>query len=46
MLKVSKRTVFRMVQKKKLPAVRIGGQWRIRETQFRQWLDHKEKSDL
>lgn len=48
-LQVSKRTLFRMIQQKQVPAFKIGGQWRIRESQFKKWLDlaasqHHEKS--
>ena len=41
-LQVSKRTLLRMIQKKEVPAFKVGGQWRIRESQFRKWVEHKE----
>lgn len=41
-LQVSKRTLLRMIQKKEVPAFKIGGQWRIRESQFRKWVEQKE----
>ena len=41
-LQVSKRTIFRMIQKKELPALKVGGQWRLRESQFRKWVEHQE----
>ena len=41
-LQVSKRTLLRMIQKKDVPAFKVGGQWRIRETQFRKWVENKE----
>ena len=41
-LQVSKRTLLRMIQKREVPAFKIGGQWRIRESQFRKWVEHKE----
>ncbi len=41
-LQVSKRTLLRMIQKKEVPAFKIGGQWRIRESQFRKWVEEKE----
>ena len=41
-LQVSKRTLMRMIQKKEVPAFKIGGQWRIRESQFRKWVENKE----
>jgi excisionase family DNA binding protein len=42
MLQVSKRTLLRMIQQKEVPACKIGGQWRIRESQFRKWIEDKE----
>lgn len=41
-LQISKRTLVRMIQKKEVPAFKIGGQWRIRESQFKRWVEHKE----
>jgi excisionase family DNA binding protein len=41
-LQVSKRTLLRMIQKKDVPAFKVGGQWRIRESQFRKWVEQKE----
>ena len=41
-LQVSKRTLLRMIQKKDVPAFKVGGQWRIRESQFRKWVERKE----
>lgn len=42
-LQISKRTLLRMIQKKEVPAFKVGGQWRIRESQFRRWLEDREK---
>ena len=41
-LQVSKRTLFRMIQQRKIPAMKVGGQWRIRESQFKKWVERKE----
>ena len=41
-LQVSKRTLLRMIQKREVPAFKVGGQWRIRESQFRKWVEYKE----
>ena len=41
-LQVSKRTLLRMIQKKDVPAFKVGGQWRLRESQFRKWVEGKE----
>lgn len=41
-LQVSKRTLLRMIQKGEVPAFKVGGQWRIRESQFKKWVEEKE----
>ncbi len=41
-LRVSKRTLIRMIQLKNIPALKVGGQWRIRESRFRKWVEQKE----
>jgi len=43
-LQVSKRTLIRMIQQKELPAFKVGGQWRIRESLFRKWVESKDPS--
>ncbi|MGH7774350.1 MAG: helix-turn-helix domain-containing protein [Candidatus Binatia bacterium] len=43
-LQVSKRTLLRMIQQKEVPAFKVGGQWRLRESQFRKWVNDKENS--
>ena len=45
-LQLSKRTLMRMIQKKEVPAFKVGGQWRIRESQFRKWVENKESGGL
>ncbi len=42
LLQVSTRTLQRMIRNGKLPAFKVGGQWRLRETQLRQWVEDKE----
>jgi excisionase family DNA binding protein len=44
LLQVSKRTLHRMIKINELPAFKVGGQWRLRETQLRQWVEHRESS--
>lgn len=44
LLQVSKRTLHRMIKINELPAFKVGGQWRVRETQLRQWVEHRESS--
>jgi len=41
-LQVSKRTLLRMVHEKEVPAFKVGGQWRIRESQLKKWVECRE----
>ncbi|OGQ77514.1 MAG: hypothetical protein A3F90_06345 [Deltaproteobacteria bacterium RIFCSPLOWO2_12_FULL_60_19] len=41
-LQISKRTILRMIQKGQVPALKVGGQWRIRESQLRRWAEDRE----
>jgi excisionase family DNA binding protein len=45
-LQISKRTLLRMIQKREVPAFKVGGQWRIREVQFKEWVSRKETSPV
>src|SRR5215467_14407374 len=38
-LQISLRTASRMAQSKQLPAFKVGGQWRVRESELAKWLD-------
>ncbi len=40
-LKVDKRTVYRMVKSKKVPAFRVGNQWRFLKTDILKWIEDK-----
>jgi len=42
-LQISKRTILRMIQKGQVPALKVGGQWRIRESQLRRWAEDRER---
>jgi excisionase family DNA binding protein len=44
LLQVSTRTLQRMIRNGELPAFKVGGQWRVRETQLRQWVENREGS--
>ena len=44
MLKISKRTVQRIIRRKELPAIRIGRQWRLRREWVHKWLEQKTVS--
>ena len=39
LLQVSRRTLQRMLNRKELPALKVGGQWRIHEKRLAQWLE-------
>jgi excisionase family DNA binding protein len=38
-LKVSKRTVLRMIQNRHFPAFKVGHPWRIAAVKFEEWLE-------
>lgn len=40
-LKVTSRTIYRLIRIGELPAVRIGRQWRIRRTDLDSWLNRR-----
>ena len=42
LMHVHKRTVLRMIESKNFPAFKVGGQWRISESQFVQWIESRE----
>jgi len=35
----SKRTLLRMIQRTGFPAIKVGGQWRVRQSQLVKWID-------
>lgn len=37
-LRVDKLTVYRLVARKKLPAFRVGNQWRFKKSMVERWL--------
>jgi excisionase family DNA binding protein len=41
-LKISKRTLHRMIQHQQIPAFKVGGQWRILESRFQEWMQVEE----
>jgi len=43
-LKISKRTLHRMIQHRQIPAFKVGGQWRILESRFQEWMRVEEQS--
>jgi len=43
-LKISKRTLHRMIQNHQIPAFKVGGQWRILESRFQEWVQEEENT--
>jgi len=41
-LKISKRTLHRTIQHRQIPAFQVGGQWRILESRFQEWVQEEE----
>lgn len=39
MLRMSQRTVQRLIQRKELPSFKVGGQWRLREAEVAKRLE-------
>lgn len=37
-LKVTERTIYRMVAERKIPAFKVGGSWRFRLTEIDEWI--------
>jgi excisionase family DNA binding protein len=44
-LKISKRTLHRMIQHRQIPAFKVGGQWRILESRFHEWVQEEENTE-
>jgi len=43
-LKVSKSTLYKLVQEGTVPGHKVGKHWRFRRSTIDQWLDEKDKS--
>jgi excisionase family DNA binding protein len=43
-LQISKRTLLRMIQGGEVCAFKVGGQWRMRESHLRKWVEQKESA--
>ena len=44
LLHVSIRTFHRMIHKQEVPAFKVGGQWRLPESQLTEWIERREQS--
>lgn len=42
-LKVGKRTIYRLVAEKKIPAFKVGGAWRFTRADIDQWIREQAK---
>ena len=40
-LKVGKRTIYRLVAEKKIPAFKVGGAWRFTRTDIEHWIEQQ-----
>jgi excisionase family DNA binding protein len=40
-LKVTRRTIYEWLKTRKIPAVKLIGQWRFRKDKIDAWLEHK-----
>ena len=43
-LKISKPTLYKMVEKGKIPALKIANQWRFKKDDINRWLEKQRKS--
>jgi len=41
-LSVSRSTLYTLIKAKKVPAVKLGGQWRFRKERLVKWFDSQE----
>jgi excisionase family DNA binding protein len=37
-LKVTERTIYRLVAKDRIPAFKVGGSWRFRQRELNEWM--------
>ena len=42
LLKVAVKTVYTMAQKRRLPAFKVGGQWRFKRVDIDRWIDRQK----
>ena len=36
-------TVYTLIHQEELPAIRVGGQWRLAESEVRQWVEERHR---
>ncbi len=42
-LKLDKFTIYRMVYRRQLPAIKVANQWRFKEKDIEKWLEENKK---
>lgn len=45
-LKISKHTLYKMVEKGKIPALKVANQWRFKKEDINMWLEKQRESKL
>jgi excisionase family DNA binding protein len=43
-LKVTERTIYRLVAGKKMPAFKVGGSWRFKKADIDQWINSQSEN--
>ena len=41
-LRISRRTLLRMIKQKKIPSLKVGGQWRVLERRLTKWTEQNQ----
>jgi excisionase family DNA binding protein len=44
LVQLSKRSLHRLIERKEFPAFKVGGQWRVSQSQLNKWLQDLEES--
>ncbi len=42
LLRVAEKTVYTMAQKSQLPAFKVGGQWRFKQSDLDHWIEERK----
>lgn len=45
-LKISKHTLYKMLEKGKIPALKIANQWRFKKSDISKWIEQQRKTTL
>ncbi len=45
-LKISKHTLYKMLEREKIPALKIANQWRFKKSDIDKWLEKQRKVPL